>query len=109
MDDDSIVFENVWGATLGYGDGRLTVIRENEDDIGESFNTCDWDITVTLTPKKRPWLPGWYMDRFDLEHPSDDYTGTATELTYYTQDEIDSGMVPDSYWVRVQVVPYPES
>lgn len=109
MVEDSITFENVWGATVGYGDNRLTVIRENEADEGTPFPTKDWDVTIILTPKGRTLQPGWYMDRDELENPYDSYAGTATDIAYYTQEELDSGIVPDEYAIRVQVVPYPES
>ena len=106
--DDEIVFENVWGATLGYG--RMSVIREEEDDLGEAFPPDDYDITVILTPKLKKFVPGWYMDQEELETPVDRYDGgTATDLAYYTQSEIDSGITPPEGSVRVQVVPYVES
>lgn len=106
------VFKNVWGATVGYdrpGESSLSIIRQTDgDDDGELFNARDWNITIILTPKAPS--PGWYVDRYDLENPSDDDSyGVVASLAYYTVHEIRKGDIPDEGMIRVQVVPYPEA
>lgn len=108
--DDEIVFEDIWGATVGYGDEHITVVRMSPEDEGQVFYTKDWDATLILTPKVKKPVAGWYMSRSELENPVDSYkAGTSTELAYYTEYEIESGIEPDESDVRVKVVPYDES
>lgn len=98
--DDEIVFENVWAVTI-----------HTNGDAGQRFDNRKFDISVTLTPKFSKALPGWYVNREEFENPVSCFTddGRAAELIFYTQSELDRGILPDSEEMLVKVVPYDES
>ena|SRR5579859_5722104 len=108
-----IEFDNVWGITAGYGNDKDIIIRETDDSDAKSFSGKVWEVSVILTRKPDSYVPGWYMDKWDLDHPettnfNNMAIGNQASLTYYSQAEIDEGEVPDDDMIRVQVVPYPE-
>lgn len=89
---EELVFENVWAATVGYS--KSSTIRLSEDDL-QHVDTSDYSITITLTPKKVKLVEGWYMEPDDFEEPIDSCGyGKATEMIYYTQEELDNGERP---------------
>lgn len=107
-------FNNIYSITA-HSKGNIVLNEDGESD-NQVFDSNDWEVTVILT-RKNNYIPGWYVDRSDLENPTTgndsswgaSISGIVSHLTYYTQQELNDGEVPDEDMIRVKVVPYDEA